>query len=83
MSFENFTIKAQEAVQQALNIAAGKSHQTIEESHLLKGLMTRVIRDRYAGSCRDTTDGQGIFQGLYEDEEVQTVPWHGVSANRA
>lgn len=42
MSFENFTIKAQEAVQQALNIAAGKGHQAIEESHLLKGLMTEA-----------------------------------------
>jgi ATP-dependent Clp protease ATP-binding subunit ClpB len=40
MSFENYTIKAQESVQQAMDIAAGKGNQAIEEGHLLKGLIT-------------------------------------------
>ncbi len=42
MNFENFTIKAQESVQQALNIAKGKGQQAIECGHLLKGIMTEA-----------------------------------------
>lgn len=40
MNFNNFTIKAQEAVQKASEIAAGNQQQAIETAHLLKGLLT-------------------------------------------
>ncbi|MDY5969752.1 MAG: AAA family ATPase, partial [Bacteroidales bacterium] len=39
MNLNNFTIKAQQAVQKAQEIAASKSHQTIECVHLLKGIL--------------------------------------------
>ena len=39
MNFNNFTIKAQEAIQQAFNIAQGYSNQAIENGHLLKGIL--------------------------------------------
>ena len=39
MNFNNFTIKAQEAVQQASAIAEGNQQQAIETAHLLKGLL--------------------------------------------
>ena len=39
MNFNNFTIKSQEAVQQAFVIAQGYNHQSIETGHLLKGLL--------------------------------------------
>jgi ATP-dependent Clp protease ATP-binding subunit ClpB len=39
MNFNNFTIKSQEAVQKATEIAAAKQHQAIETSHLLKGML--------------------------------------------
>jgi ATP-dependent Clp protease ATP-binding subunit ClpB len=39
MNFNNFTIKAQEAVQKASEIATGNQQQAIETAHLLKGLM--------------------------------------------
>jgi len=39
MNFNNFTIKAQEAVQKASEIAAGNQQQAIEPAHLLKGLL--------------------------------------------
>ncbi len=42
MNFENFTIKAQESVQKAMTVAAGKGHQAIETGHLLKGIMTEA-----------------------------------------
>ncbi|HEY1024923.1 MAG TPA: ATP-dependent chaperone ClpB [Sphingobacteriaceae bacterium] len=40
MNFNNFTIKAQEAVQKASEIAVGNQQQAIESAHLLKGLLT-------------------------------------------
>ena len=40
MNLNNFTIKAQEAVQKAQEIASASQHQAIETSHLLKGLLT-------------------------------------------
>ncbi|MFI5139109.1 MAG: ATP-dependent chaperone ClpB [Sphingobacteriales bacterium] len=39
MNFNNFTIKAQEAVQKASEIATGNQQQAIEPAHLLKGLL--------------------------------------------
>ena len=38
MNFNNFTIKSQEVVQQAQQIAQGLGHQQIENAHLLKGV---------------------------------------------
>jgi ATP-dependent Clp protease ATP-binding subunit ClpB len=42
MNFENFTIKAQESVQKAVSVAAGKGQQAVECGHLLKGIMTEA-----------------------------------------
>ncbi len=39
MNFDNFTIKAQEAVQKATEIAQAKQNQAVETSHLLKGML--------------------------------------------
>jgi len=39
MNFDNFTIKAQEAVNQAVKIAEANNQQAIETGHILKGLM--------------------------------------------
>ena len=41
MTLENFTIKAQEAVQSAVNTARQNSQQVIEPVHLLKGVMEK------------------------------------------
>ena len=38
MNFNNFTIKSQEAVQKAQQIAQGLSHQQIENAHILKAV---------------------------------------------
>ncbi|MCL7986489.1 ATP-dependent chaperone ClpB [Sphingobacterium sp. lm-10] len=40
MNFNNYTIKAQEAIQKASEIAGGNQQQAIEPVHILKGLMT-------------------------------------------
>jgi ATP-dependent Clp protease ATP-binding subunit ClpB len=39
MNLNNFTIKSQEALQQAQQIAAGSSHQTLDTAHILKGIL--------------------------------------------
>jgi ATP-dependent Clp protease ATP-binding subunit ClpB len=39
MNFNNFTIKSQEAVERAMEIAKAKQNQAIETSHVLKGML--------------------------------------------
>jgi ATP-dependent Clp protease ATP-binding subunit ClpB len=39
MNFENFTVKAQESVKEALEIANSKGQQSVECAHLLKGII--------------------------------------------
>src|SRR5690606_18743205 len=39
MNFNNFTIKAQEAIQKASEITSGNQQQAIEPSHILKALL--------------------------------------------
>jgi ATP-dependent Clp protease ATP-binding subunit ClpB len=41
MNLNQFTIKAQEAIQQAFNIAMGYNHQAVENGHLLKGILSQ------------------------------------------
>ena len=42
MTFDKFTIKAQEVVQEAINTAHMSGQQTIEPVHLLKGIMVKA-----------------------------------------
>ncbi len=42
MNLNNFTLKAQESVQKAFNIAAGKGQQAVECAHILKGVMSEA-----------------------------------------
>ena len=41
MTFDKFTIKAQEAVQEAVNLAQRAGQQTIEPVHLLAGVLAK------------------------------------------
>jgi ATP-dependent Clp protease ATP-binding subunit ClpB len=41
MNLNHFTIKAQEAIQQAFAIALGYNHQAVENGHLLKGVLSQ------------------------------------------
>jgi ATP-dependent Clp protease ATP-binding subunit ClpB len=42
MNFENFTVKAQESIKEALEITSSKGQQSVECAHLLKGIMTEA-----------------------------------------
>ncbi|MFT4759304.1 MAG: ATP-dependent Clp protease ATP-binding subunit ClpB [Paraglaciecola sp.] len=39
MTYDNFTIKAQEAIQKAQKIAAGLNQQSVDTTHLIKGVL--------------------------------------------
>ncbi len=41
MNFNNFTIKSQEALQQAFAIAQGYNNQAVENGHILKGIISQ------------------------------------------
>ena len=40
MNFNNFTLKAQDAIQKAQDLAMAFQNQSIENIHLLKGILT-------------------------------------------
>jgi len=42
MNLSNFTLKAQESVQKAFNIASAKGQQAVECAHILKGVMSEA-----------------------------------------
>ncbi len=72
MTFDKFTIKAQQAVQEAVNIAQANGQQAIEPVHLLKGVMVKA---------KDITDflfsKLGVNAGqiaTLADREVQHLP---------
>lgn len=60
MNQENFTIKSQEAIQKAFEIAEGSGHQAVETGHLLKGVIMT------AGSISSyLLDKLGISQEIF------------------
>lgn len=63
MNLNNFTIKSQEAIQQAVNIAQGKGHQAVETGHLLKGIFET---------------GENITEFLFRKVGVNTVNFQQV-----
>ena len=42
MNLNNFTLKAQESVQKAFDIASAKGQQAVECAHILKGVMSEA-----------------------------------------
>ena len=51
MTFDKFTIKAQEAVQAAVNTAQRNGQQTIEPVHLLSGIIVDRLGADYPRQC--------------------------------
>lgn len=72
MNFENFTIKAQESVQKAAAIAAGKGHQAVECGHLLKGIMTEA--DSIVSYIITKTGGDSRLFGRALDDIIEGYP---------
>ena len=72
MTFDKFTIKAQEAVQEAVNTAQRAGQQTIEPVHLLAGMMNKG-KDVCDFIFRKTGVNPQQIQALV-DSEIQHLP---------
>ncbi|MCO4294155.1 ATP-dependent chaperone ClpB [Solitalea sp. MAHUQ-68] len=72
MNFNNFTIKAQEAVNKASEIAMGFQQQSIESAHLLKGILS--VDENIATYLlkKLNVNIQRLETGL--DEQIQSFP---------
>jgi ATP-dependent Clp protease ATP-binding subunit ClpB len=69
MNFDNFTIRSQEAVQQAFMIARDHQHQAVETGHLLQSLLSTedsVARHLLSKSGINTTDLERILNRIIE-----------------
>jgi ATP-dependent Clp protease ATP-binding subunit ClpB len=72
MNLNDFTIKAQEAVQQAFTIARGNMHQAVETGHLLKGIFTES-EDTINYLLRKTGINDNNFERVL-DRIIQSYP---------
>ncbi|RNC65321.1 ATP-dependent chaperone ClpB [Proteiniphilum sp. X52] len=72
MNFNNFTIKAQEAVQKAIDLAQGNNQQMIEPAHLLKGVM--LVGENITGFLFQKlgVNSQNLERVL--DKEIESFP---------
>ncbi|MCU4157352.1 ATP-dependent chaperone ClpB [Carboxylicivirga sp. A043] len=72
MNFNNYTIKSQEAIQQAQQIAQSFSHQQIENAHILKGIFT-VDENVLPFILNKLGINTGVFQQTL-DSIIQSFP---------
>ncbi len=72
MTFDKFTIKAQEAVQAAVNVAQSNGQQSIEAVHLLKGVLLKA-KD-VAGYIFQKLGMNAAQIETVADSEIQRLP---------
>ncbi len=72
MNFNNFTIKAQEAVQKAIEIAQGNSQQMIEPTHILKGVM--IVGDNIVSFLFNKLGVNAQNLETVLDAEIESLP---------
>lgn len=72
MTFDKFTIKAQEVVQEAINLAQTNRQQAIEPVHLLKGIMQKAKDVTNFLFQKLGVNGQQV--ALLVDQEIQHLP---------
>ncbi len=72
MTFDKFTIKAQEVVQEAVNTAQMNGQQTIEPVHLLKGVMVKA-KDVVGFIFQKLGVNAGQIETL-ADQEIKHLP---------
>ena len=72
MTFDKFTIKAQEAVQEAVNTAQQNGQQSIEPVHLLKGVMVKA-KD-LAGYIFQKLGANASQIEMVVDSEIKRLP---------
>lgn len=72
MNFNNYTIKAQEAIQKASEIAAGHQQQAIETAHILKALLT--VDENVVSHLLKKLNVNISYLGTELDKQVEGFP---------
>lgn len=72
MNFNNYTIKAQEAIQKASEIAAGNQQQAIEPAHILKALLE--VDDNIISHLLKKLNANLNFIKAENDVQIQSLP---------
>ncbi len=72
MNFNNFTIKAQEALQKAIEIAQGKNQQMIEPIHILKAIM--IVGDNVTSFLFNKLGVNSYNLEKVVDAEIESLP---------
>jgi len=72
MSLDSFTVKSQEAIQKAVEIASANRNQAVEPLHLLKGILL-VDENVVPFLLRKLGVNSDTFSGLL-DKEIDSLP---------
>jgi len=72
MNLNNFTIKSQEAIQKAQEIAMGYQHQAVENGHLLKGIL--AVDENVAPFLLRKNNVNLVALQQVLDREIQSYP---------
>jgi len=72
MNFNNYTIKAQEAIQKASEIAAGNQQQAIETAHILKALLT--VDENVVSHLLKKLNVNITYLGTELDKQIESFP---------
>ncbi len=72
MNLNNFTIKSQEAIQKAQEIAMGYQHQAVENGHLLKGIL--AVDENVAPFLLKKNNVNLVALQQVLDREIQSYP---------
>jgi ATP-dependent Clp protease ATP-binding subunit ClpB len=72
MNFDNYTIKTQQALQQAQQIAQGFEHQQIENEHLYKGML--AVDQNVIPYLLKKLDVNSILLNQIIDKEIERFP---------
>ncbi|WP_293957628.1 MULTISPECIES: ATP-dependent chaperone ClpB [unclassified Sphingobacterium] len=72
MNFNNYTIKAQEAIQKASEIAAGHQQQAIETAHILKALL--AVDENVVSHLLKKLNVNISYLGTELDKQVEGFP---------
>ena len=78
MSFDRFTIKAQEVVKNAFDLAQQHSHQQIEPEHLLQAILTTpdnvgviVLKKIIENPAGKTDDSEAYSGSLFAGNSIR------------
>ncbi|QIH33677.1 ATP-dependent chaperone ClpB [Sphingobacterium sp. DR205] len=72
MNFNNYTIKAQEAIQKASEIAAGNQQQAIETAHILKALLS--VDENVVSHLLKKLNVNVTYLGTELDKQIEGFP---------